>query len=52
MLLAPGGEFLTIALGAARVFPGRGLPRTGAPALFTAAAAQGINAEDSFEPFP
>ena len=50
-MFAPGGEFLTITLGAAREFPGRGFPSTGGPACLTTAAAQRINADDSFEPF-
>ena len=46
ILFAPGGQFLAVTTGTARVFPGSGRPDAGSPAASAAPAAQWVNPEE------
>lgn len=51
VLLAPGSQFLTVTLGAAREFPGAVVPDTGFPARVATSAAEGCASYESPQPF-
>ncbi len=51
VLLAPGGQFLTITARATRVFPGSAGPDAGKPTRAASPASQGIDTHQTFEIF-